>query len=294
MDIRSLTTFIQVAESGSFTRAAEILGYSQPTISVQIKQLEKELGVQLFDRIGHTVTLTEGGRDALMYAQQICRISQEMVQGPQDRQKARGVIRVAMSDSLCTPLIAEHFRAFRCRYPYLSLNVITTGTHEMYMMLDRNEADIVCTLDTHLSNASYVIASEEKIEASFVCAASHPLVGEDSVGLKQLMEQPFLLTEKGMSYRRLMDEIFARQGLELQPVLELGNTDLICDLVAEGMGLSFLPDFVTERAVREGKVVRLNVPECRIDLWKQLLYHRDKWLSLSMQAVLAHLSGITV
>lgn len=294
MDIRCLTTFIQVAESGSFTRAAEILGYSQPTISVQIKQLEKELGVQLFDRIGHTVSLTDGGRDALMYAQQICRISQEMIQGSRDRKDARGVIRVAMPDSLCTPLIADHFREFQKTYPNLSLNIITTGTSEMYDMLDHNEADIVCTLDSHLNDVSYIIAAEQKIEAHFVCAAHHPLAASEKVTLQQLMEEPFLLTEKGKSYRRLMDEIFAGRGLELQPVLEMGNTDLICDLVGEGIGLSFLPDFVTEQAVRQGMLVRLRVPECEVVLWKQLLYHRDKWLSLPMQVVLEHLSGITL
>ena len=71
MDLRSLNIFIEVAELGSFTRAGEKLGYSQPTISFQIKQLEKEMGVTLFDRIGHTVTLTDAGRDALPYAQNI-------------------------------------------------------------------------------------------------------------------------------------------------------------------------------------------------------------------------------
>ena len=74
MDFRNLITFIQVAELGSFTRAAEKLGYSQPTVSLQIKQLEKEIGVQLFERIGHTVSLTDAGRSALAYAQHICRL----------------------------------------------------------------------------------------------------------------------------------------------------------------------------------------------------------------------------
>ena len=69
MDLQSLNIFVQVAELNSFTKAAEVLGYSQPTVSFQIKQLEKELGVQLFDRIGHTISLTDAGRAALGYAQ---------------------------------------------------------------------------------------------------------------------------------------------------------------------------------------------------------------------------------
>ena len=68
MDIKVLHIFIEVAELGSFTKAGDKLGYSQPTVSFQIKQLEKELGTSLFDRIGHTVSLTDAGRDALRYA----------------------------------------------------------------------------------------------------------------------------------------------------------------------------------------------------------------------------------
>ena len=100
MDLKSLHTFIQAAELGSFTRAGEKLGYSQPTISFQIKQLETELGVQLFERIGHTVSLTEEGRDALRYAQNICRMSEEMARGASERAVASGEIRLAVADSL--------------------------------------------------------------------------------------------------------------------------------------------------------------------------------------------------
>ncbi len=78
MDLRNLNTFIQVAELSSFSHAAEKLGYSQPTISFQIKQLETELNCKLFDRIGHTVRLTQKGRDILSYAQKICHLTQEM------------------------------------------------------------------------------------------------------------------------------------------------------------------------------------------------------------------------
>ena len=78
MEIRNLKTFIQVAELGSFTRAAQKLGYSQSTVSFQIRQLELELDTQLFERINHTVALTERGREVLLYAHQIIKLEQEM------------------------------------------------------------------------------------------------------------------------------------------------------------------------------------------------------------------------
>ena len=126
----------------------------------------------------------------------------------------------------------------------------------------------------------------------FVAAASHPLAGQTGLSVEALLNEPFLLTEKGMSYRRLMDERLAKTSLQIQPVLEIGRADLICELVEQGLGLSFLPDYVTEDAVRRGTVVRLDVSGFAPDLWKQLLYHREKWLSPQMQAVISHLAEI--
>ena len=292
MDLRALSIFIEVAELGSFTRAGEKLGYSQPTISFQIKQLEKEMGAQLFDRIGHTVTLTDAGRDALRYAQQICHAGQEMLLGSQRRREPAGVLRLGMADSLCEPLIVGHFGRFRAAYPRVCLNVITLDTSALLESLDHNDVDMICTMDDHVYDTNYIIADEEEIGVHFVASPCHPLAALRSVALEQLLDQAFLLTEKGMSYRRLMDAQLARSSLEISPVLETGQADLIRKLVGENMGLSFLPDYVTEDMVRSGKLVRLNVPDLQVVVWKQLLYRREKWLSAPMRAMIDHMKNI--
>ena len=292
MDLRNLNTFIQTAELNSFTRAAEKLGYSQPTISVQIKQLEKELGVTLFDRIGHTIRLTDRGRDVLIHAQRICHMCQEMVQGSEQQNEVRGAVRFGMADSLCSALISNHFSRFRDHYPNISINVTTAGTNALFQMLDHNEIDMVCTLDSHIYHTNYVVAHEEKIGVHFVLSAGSPLAQKDTLTMDDLLEQTFLLTEKGMSYRRLLDEWLARDSKEIKPILEVGSADLICGLVEKGVGMSFLPDYVTEPAARRGSIVRLELEGFQPDLWKQLLYHRDKWVSPQMQAVISHLADI--
>ena len=294
MDFRCLNTFIQVAESNSFTRAGEKLGYSQPTISFQIKQLERELGVQLFERIGHTVSLTKDGREALSYAQRICQLSQEMVQGATKLSEASGVIRLAMADSLCSPLIVNEFAKFRAEHPNISLHVTTAGTGTLFSLLDHNEVDLVCTLDNHIYNTMYVISNEEKVGVHFVCSSNCPLARQGTVTLQDLLKFPFLLTEKGMSYRRLLDDHMASNNIELHPILEMGNADLICRLVEENVGISFLPDYVTEEGVRQRRLVRLTTEGFDVELWKQLLYHRDKWLSAPMQITIDFLSQISL
>lgn len=292
MDIRALNIFMEVAELGSFTKAGDKLGYSQPTISFQIKQLEKELGVSLFDRIGHTVSLTEAGRDALRYAQDICHLSQEMLLDTSGHREPAGVLRLGMPDSLCEPLIAGQFHGFRSHYPKVSLRILTGDTGQLLGLLDHNEADLILTLDDHLYNHNYVIVDEEAIDVHFVVSPENPLVQNDVVTIEELLQYPFLLTEKGMSYRRLLDERLARSSMDIQPVLETGRADLICALAAENAGVGFLPDYVTADSVRKGKLVRLHVQDFRVKVWKQLLYRREKWVSLQMRAMIDHISRI--
>ena len=292
MDIKALHIFIEVAELGSFTKAGDKLGYSQPTVSFQIKQLEKELGTTLFDRIGHTVSLTDAGRDALRYAQHICHLSQEMLLDTAGNREPAGILRLGMPDSLCEPLIAGHFHAFRNHYPQISLQIFTGDTEHLLMFLDHNEADLILTMDDHLYNPNYVIVDEEPIDVHFVVSPENLLVQKDSVTIEELLQHPFLLTERGMSYRRLLDEWLARSSMEIQPVLETGRADLICALAEENAGIGFLPDYVTADSVRKGKLVRLHVQDFRVVVWKQLLYRREKWVSLPMQAMIDHISKI--
>ena len=292
MDSRSLNTFIQVAETNSFTRAGEILGYSQPTISFQIKQLENEMGVQLFDRIGHTISLTEEGRNVLVYAQQICNMMREMIQSASHQFVPDGSVHLGMADSLCMPMIAREFGLLKEKYPHVSVRITPAGTEDLYRMLDHNEVDLVCTMDEPAYNAAYVVAHEETVPVHFVCGIQSQLAEKEELTIEDLADQPFLVTEKGMSYRRLLDENLAKRSLEIQPVLEMNNADLLCELVGRNMGISFLPDYVTEKSVKKGKVKRLSVADFQVEVSMQLLYHRNKWLSLPMKAMIEHLSKI--
>lgn len=292
MDIKNLNTFLHVAELGSFSKAGERLGYSQPTVSVQIKQLEQELDGRLFDRIGHMVQLTEKGRDILVYAQQVVGLCRQMSEAANGESANQALIRLATADSLCAPLMTRAFAQLRANHPQISLQLTTAGTGELFRLLEHNEADLVCTLDNHIYNNNYVIATEEKIGVHFIVSAQHPLAGKPQLTKQDLLTQDFLLTERGMSYRRLLDEWMARDSMQIQPILETGSADLICKLVESGAGMSFLPDYATQSSVERGSIVRLEAEDFKPELWKQLLYHRSKWLSPALRAVIDQLSQI--
>ena len=293
MDLKNLTTFIYVAELSSFTKAAAYLGYTQSTVSFQIKQLETELGVPLFERIHHTVTLTDPGRKLLQAAHDINKLLNDFAED-EGKQETGGQVRLAMADSLCSSIVSKFFPKLREKCPGVTLNVMTAGTGELFRLLNHNEADLVYTLDSHIYNRNYLILREERVDIHFVAAATHPLCHENSLSVRQLLEQPFILTEKGMSYRKILDEKLASMSLGLDPVLEIGNADLICKLVAQGAGISFLPDYATRQAAAEGKLAYLPVTDMDIEIWAQLLMHRDKWFSdpIRMVVELLEIFGI--
>lgn len=288
MDLKNLTTFIHVAELGSFTKAGVALGCSQSTISFQIRQLEEELSFPLFERINRTVVLTDKGREVLAYAHQIRQMTDELKQNIESDHPRSVRIRVAMSDSLCNSLLEDNFQQFLQAHPGINLKIVAAGTEEMFRLLDHNEVDAILTLESHIYNTEYVIVREEEVAHHFVAAASSPLAKLGQIPPEELVHQRFILTEKGMSYRRLLDEQLAQRSLEIIPVLEIGNPHLICELVQQGVGVSFLPDFVTEKAVKEGKLVYLEVPGIQVSIWKQLLHHRDKWISPQISSVLQY------
>lgn len=291
MDFQNLESFILVAELGSFTKAAQRLSYAQSTVSFQIKQLEKHLGTPLFERMNHTVKLTAKGSELLALAYELMALKGSMERAAGEERPLSGHIRLAMAESLCHWLFWDHFAAFHRRYPHISLQIFSASTQEMFRLLKHNEVDLVYTLDKHIYDSNYVIASEQKVDVHFIASPYHPLSTMGPLTLAQLADQPFILTEKGMSYRSSLDEQLAQASLEIQPFLELGDTGLICRLVEQGMGLSFLPDYVTQEAVDQGKVVRLYVADASVELWRQLLYHRDKWRSPEMQCVIDYLGS---
>lgn len=288
MDIRNLITFVHVAEMNSFTKAAAYLGYSQSTVSFQIKQLETEFNCQLFERINHSISLTQKGRELLEYAHQINKLTDEINENMTQDHEISGRLCLATADSLCAPLMKEKFVRFREKYPGITIKLIVAGTKDLLRMIDCNEVDAILTLDSHIYHADYIVAKEEKIAVHYVAKPGFVEEENHNLSIRDLMKYPFVLTEKGMSYRRIFDEKLAEMSLEIEPVLENGSAELLADLAEQGAGISLLPDYVVNQRIENGSLECLDVKDIEIDLWKQLLYHRRKWMSKQLECAISH------
>ena len=289
MELRNLITLIHVAELGSFTKAAEQLGYSQSTVSFQIKQLEDELDCLLFERINHTITLTERGHELVAYAHQIRSITENFRESLTQKEDCSGHIHIVTPDSVCEEMIYSHYVDFHNKYPNISIKFTTADTSAMFDMLDRNEADAIITLDSHSYRKDYVIAKEEPLSMHFVTNARSSFAGKRSLKIKDIASKQFILTEYGQGYRRVFDKELAKKSIDITPVLEIGRTDVITSILTKSDMISFLPDFVTKDMVEAGELCYLDVCDVNVEIWKQLIYHKNKWMSRSLKTVIEYI-----
>jgi len=289
MELRNLITFIHVAELGSFTKAAEQLGYSQSTISFQIKQLESELDCLLFERINHTITLTERGHELVSYAHQVRALTDDFKESLMKEEDCAGQIHIVTPDSVCEEMINSRYIVFHQKYPNISIKFTTADTSVMFDMLDHNEADAIITLDSHSYRKDYVIAKEELLSMHFVASSSSELANVKNLQMKDIINEPFILTESGQGYRRVFDKELAKKSLHINPVLEIGRTDIITHIITQSNMISYLPDFVTKRFIDSGELCYLDVVDMNIDIWKQLIYHKNKWMSKSLRTFMEYI-----
>jgi DNA-binding transcriptional LysR family regulator len=284
MEIQELTTFLSVAQHNSFSRAAAQLGYSQAAVTIQIQHLEKELDVRLFDRLGKKISLTSHGKVFYEHAVRILNevsAAQEAVR-PDD--VLTGSLSLGTIDSLCASVFPAILQEYHRRYPGVSISVTTDTPNVLLDMLHNNVLDVVYLLDEELNDARFVKVLNVREPAVFAAAAGYFPEGATPESLEMLLQQPFILTEKDASYRRVLDSMLRARHLEIAPLFESNNTDLILNMVRSFTGVTFLPEYALARDLEAGTIVKLEIPELSIYVRRQLIHHKDKWVNREMEA----------
>lgn len=283
MELRNIKSFIKVAEFENFSKAAEALGYAQSTITTQIQQLEEELGVDLFDRIGKRVTLSERGRTFLAYANEMLKLEAEALESVSENDVPCGVLRIGILESVASsffpPLMKEYFN----KYPEVSAEVSLGTTLELYEQLEKGILDVILLLDRPVYRPALQTVYSKTCTVPFFAAADHPLAGAENIPPQRLMQETLFLTEKNNNYRQAFDETTMALGATVNRMQEIANSTCILYFTEQNLGVSLLPDYRLRSALQEGKIKLFSVEGYDIRMDLQVLYHRQKWVSLAMK-----------
>lgn len=277
---------MKVAELQNFSQAAIEMGYSQSAVTVQIRQLEDELGVRLFDRIGKNIVITQYGKEFMKYASEVLAASARAVSFACDEDTLQGSVRVGTLESILTGVFSRIVPLFHERYPLVETLLKDESVESLKDSMDHNRVDLILTLDRSLAEQRWVKLYEKKEEIVVVANSGHPLAQRNSVRLEDLVGESFILMPPKSCYRDLFDEELTRRNLHVTPFLELESTYTAIRLVREQPYLSVLPKYAVQTWLSSGKLVILNVEDFHIYEYLQLLYHRNKVITPQIQGML--------
>lgn len=286
MELRNIRTFARIAEVGSFTRVAIELGYTQSAVTMQVKQLERELGCVLFERLGRSVRLTPEGERLLPVANRMLQAADEASRIAQKPGEVSGTLRIGVSDSLLVGVLAPVLSELSRTYPRVCASTHQQMPDEQFAMLRRNDIDVLLLLDERMERPEWVKVFEVPAEVGFVAAASDPLARRAKVPLEEVLSRPLFLTERDVSYRAGLDERIWARGLEVTPRVECGNTAFLAELVEGCGGVSFLPACAVRVAVAAGRLAHVDVDLERLDLWHQAIVRKNKVVTPQMRLFL--------
>ena len=284
MEVRQLQMFCALAEELNFTRTAERVNTVQSNVTSQIKALEDELGVQLFDRLGRRVALTEAGLRFQPFARQALAAMEQGQQAVQVGAEPSGPLRIAAPESVLTYRLPAVVRAFRLRYPRVELIFRPHTASTVPTELDSGRVDLAFHMIDELPSPALRSHPLQQERIFLLSDTGHPLARQRTVKITDLAGQSFLLTESGCGYRAKFERILAMHKVRLGNVTEFSSVEAIKECVAAGMGVALLPAMTVAREIRQSLCKPLAWAGPSLDIVTHLVWHQDKWVSPAMSA----------
>jgi DNA-binding transcriptional LysR family regulator len=290
MDIDQLKTFLEVSRQKSFSRAAEKLYVTQPSISAQVRALETYLGHRLFERGGGKVTLTAAGRVFEPFAEDCLTRLNHMVLAMADLERSpRGSLSVSANDSTALYVLPVFFSKFRKQYPRVALNIVRAErTKSLELVLDREVDFGVVSLP--LKDQRLHIEVVHKDELVLTVPMTHPLACHETVTLQQVASHRLLLPKQGRR-REQLDDLFAQQKLIPRIGMELDSNELLKRLILKDMGIGFLPKINVHEELRAGTLKVMPVENVEISRDLALISRKDRLLTRAGNAFFTFATG---
>jgi DNA-binding transcriptional LysR family regulator len=285
LNLHQLYIFHAVAEQHSFSRAAETLFLSQPGVSLQVKALERSVGMRLFEKAGRTLRLTPAGEELYAYSEKIFALLSETQLVMEELHGARrGAIKVAASTTAGIYVVPAALGAFHRRNPAikLTLDVVNRFTVQEHLLNDEIDLAVMGLIeDAHDLEVAKFVPNQLVV----IAPPGHPLASRQRIPLAELAGELFLLREKGSGTRTDIEHIFARAEAPLKVGMELRSSGAIKQAVAADLGISVMPRSAIELELLTERVVILDVAGFPIQRHWSLARRKGRHLSSAAYAL---------
>src|SRR5829696_3341874 len=280
MEMTQLEFFLQVIAEGSFSKAADAVGRTQPAVSIAIRRLEEEVGAPLFDRSQKSPVLTEAGLAIQDYARRILALRDQARGAVNElRELKRGLVRVGANESTSLYLLPQVILSFREKHPDVKVEIYRHVSERLPReVLERNvDFAVLASEPVDRDLESFCVLRDE---LALILNPSHPLASRDEVTIEELGGEPFLAHNVRTASRNKVIEAFAEHHTPLNITLELATVETIKRFVQLKIGVAFVPQMCVREELERGTLVTVPV--------RGLSYQRTLWVTQRRQATLSH------
>ena len=285
MELRQLQIFCAAAQTLNFTKAGLKLGYAQSNITGQIRQLENELQIKLFERLGRGIQLTSEGKNFLQNAQHILQLC-ERAKEELSPQVYRGTISIGAAETLCVYRLPKILTEYRKRYPLVEIRVQTESCDTLYELIKGNHIDVALVLTDKIKSSDMSVQTLHEESMTMVASPVHHLAHQPNLQPQDFSEDCLILTSPGCGYRPLILSVFKKHEAKLGSMMEFSSVGAIKECTICGLGIAVLPKIAVKDELERKKLIELDWTGPSFDVKTQLIYHQEKWLTPAIRAFL--------
>jgi len=279
VDLRQLEIFAKVAELGSFSKAAESLHLTQPTVSEHIRTLEDEFGARLLDRLGRGAAVTRAGQLLLSYAQRMLALSREARQAMDGFQgRMSGELLIGASTIPGEYVLPAMIGRFKDKYPDISTTLLIGGTQMVVDWVVEGRAELG-VVGARLSHRGIEYKELMPDDVVVVTPCAHPWHGRKQISLDELRSEPLLVRERGSGTRAALESALSEVGTDLgsfRVVGEMGSTQAVKQAVKAGVGVSVMSKRAVEEECKSGLLGCLRIKDLQVTRSFHLATHRER------------------
>lgn len=281
MELKNLRTFQAVVDQGSYQKAADALGYTQSTVTVHIQQLEEELGVPLFQRVGRRMTLTQAGEQALAQTRELLLAAERLSQLGLERQAPSGTLRVDMAETLLCYKTQPVIQKFRKLAPQVRLIIRSRNCLDIAENVRSGACDLGVGYDMDWSRD--VLEVEPMGAYEVILLAAPQFAHRDFTTPGQRKPVSLVTDEPDSIFRRRLEEYLRERNITLDATLELWSIETIKRCVMSNLGFTYLPRFAAQGELADGRLVELIAPISGVRFPTLCARHKNRWVTPAME-----------
>ena len=275
MNFRKLKIFFETAKCLNMTKVAKSMYISQPSISQAIAELESDLDVKLFDRIGKRLYLTHEGEVYFEYSRRILNLYEEAnstIRSSKEGQKGKIGIYI----------LPELIKEFNELHKNIEISLIIENTQLIEELIMENKVDIAL-VEGYVKSDELEVFDIGKDELIFIANPNNPIFSKDKITLKDLEDEKFIMREPGSGTREIIENYLINKGCNYNVYMELGNTEAIVRVVETGLGIACVSCKAIDERINEGLIKEIKIDDIKVSRDLYLIYHKDKFISKNLE-----------